>query len=157
VTRKRISYENHTVNDVTDSPRLWEGKDPVRPELPRGFRVSSGRKVFALVDDSDFYAAFLCLARTLEVPYDIESLDTLSCVDGPIAVPYTVWSYQAGAGKEIVKRVISMAKTKPSIRRVVTLSPITKMARRFHVKNNAKEYRVNATTVNFEYGMDLGD
>jgi hypothetical protein len=151
VVRKKVSYEYHRVIDVTEKPQLWEGKDPVRPELSQDFRSSSGRKVFALVDKEKFYAAFLCLARTTEVPQDTESLERLSCNDGAIAVPYSVWSYQAGAGKEIVDRVVSLAKKDPSIRRVVTLSPITKMAERFHLKNNAKEYRVNTTTINFEY------
>lgn len=151
MSRRRISYEQHAIIDVTDKPHLWQGEDPVRPELSTRFRVSSGRKVFALVDNNDFYAAFLCLARTTAVPHDVNSLDRLSCNNGTIAVPYTVWSYQAGAGKEIVERVISMARSDSSIKRIVTLSPITKMARRFHIKNNAKEYRVNATTINFEY------
>jgi len=151
MTRRRIGYEHHTIIDVTNKPHLWEEKDPVRPELSNTFRVSSGRKVFALTDDNDSCVAFLCLARTTEVPYDIDSLVKLSCSNGAIAVPYTVWSYQAGAGKEIVDRVISMARADSSIKRVVTLSPLTKIAKRFHIKNNAKEYRVNTTTINFEY------
>jgi hypothetical protein len=146
-----ISYDQYSVADVTDKPHLWQGEDPVRPELSTDFRVSVGRKVFALVDNNNFYAAFLCLARTTDVPHNTDSLSRLSHKNGAIAVPYTVWSYQAGAGKEIVSRVVSMAKADSSIERVVTLSPITRMAKRFHIKNNAKEYRENPTSINFEY------
>ena len=39
--------------------------------------------------------------------------------------------------------------------RLVTLSPMTDMARRFHTKNGAKELRVNKDTVNYEY--DIGN
>jgi len=153
VDRRKVNYENYTIADVTNKPHIWKEKDPVRPELSEEFRVSSGRKVFALVSKDNFYVAFLCLARTIDVPKDTKSLDSLSSFDGPIAVPYTVWSYKAGAGKEIVSRIISAARLDPSIKRVVTLSPITEVARRFHIKNNAREYRKNSTTVNFEYEM----
>ena len=39
----------------------------------------------------------------------------------------------------------------PRIKRFVTLSPKTEMARRFHIKNGAVVFRENADTVNYEY------
>ena len=39
----------------------------------------------------------------------------------------------------------------PHIKRFVTLSPKTEMAKKFHLRNGATELQENETTVNFEY------
>ena len=39
--------------------------------------------------------------------------------------------------------------------RLVTLSPLTDMARNFHLKNGAKELQVNEKSQNFEYDISL--
>lgn len=155
MSRNIFNYSLYSIVDVTDSADLWEGKDPVRPWLSSHFRVSSGRKVYSLKNKDD-YAAFLCLARTTEVPEDEVDLKKLSCPNGKIAVPYTVWSYKAGAGKEIVNRVLDIANNDPSIDRVVTLSPVTAMAKRFHLKNGAIELKRSIASVNFEYKKSGG-
>jgi hypothetical protein len=41
--------------------------------------------------------------------------------------------------------------SKPNIKRFVTLSPKTQMAKRFHLKNGAVTFRENDLTVNYEY------
>ena len=41
----------------------------------------------------------------------------------------------------------------PHITRLVTLSPPTALARRFHIKNGARELQINRDTVNFEYDL----
>lgn len=137
---------------VTDNPVLWIDQDPVRPELDVDFKTAQGRGVFGLVGEDEKWKAFMCYARTFLIPRNIEELDTLTSEDGNIIIPYTVWSNEKGAGKEIINQVLQFIKNiEHNIDRVVTLSPLTKMARKFHLRNNAKEFRVNETTVNFEY------
>ena len=48
-----------------------------------------------------------------------------------------------------------MVKKSSNLNRLVTLSPLTDMARNFHLKNGAKELQVNETTQNFEYDIEL--
>lgn len=146
----RVSYKNFIVSDVSNYPELWQNKDPVRPHLSDSFRTNKGRVVLSLHNGST-YAAFLCLAKTIKVPVDEEKLDEYSDSSGHIGVPYSVWSYMPGAGKTLVNRVINMAEEKYGIKRVVTLSPKTAMAKRFHLKNGAKELSLNKDSVNFEY------
>ena len=43
------------------------------------------------------------------------------------------------------------------LNRLITLSPLTDMARNFHIKNGAKELQVNKMTQNFEYDIALED
>ena len=48
-----------------------------------------------------------------------------------------------------------MVKKSNHLNRLVTLSPLTDMARNFHLKNGAKELQVNETSQNFEYDIEL--
>ena len=145
---------NYTLENVTCQPSLWESSDPVRPELDVEFKTSLGRGVFGLKGSDGKWKAFLCFARTFLIPKDVQELDQLTRIDGNIIVPYTVWSHEKGAGRTIINQVLSrISNTDMGVDRVVTLSPLTEMARKFHLRNNATEFRINSTTVNFEYAV----
>ena len=146
-----MKYELDT---VTERPELWCNEDPVRPELGADFKTKPGRGVFGL-RKGETYVAFLCYALTTGVPKNVTQLDFMTAKDGPVAVPYTVWSREKGAGKRIVRKVIENVRDTGMAERVVTLSPLTEMARRFHLRNGAKELQVNEDTVNFEYQVKV--
>jgi len=78
-------------------------------------------------------------------------------VQGTIAIAYTVWAKKKGGGKHMVNEVYKMIKESNHLSRLVTLSPLTDMARKFHLKNGAKEVQVNLTTQNFEYDIELSE
>ena len=139
-------------------------EDPVRPELDNKFRTSLGRKIFGLKHGKDIIAT-MCFAFTHEIPKTIEELDLMSKdamiqsmhragIQGDIAVAYTVWSKKKGGGKRIVQEVFKMVKKSNHLNRLVTLSPLTDMARKFHLRNGAKELQVNKTSQNFEYTIE---
>ena len=129
-------------------------EDPVRPELTVEFRTSPGRTIYALLNDQGERAATICVAYTKMVPTSTKELDKFTDPDGHIAVAYTVWSKERGAGRLIVNQLIAHARKQDQITRVVTLSPLTDMARSFHIRNGAAELQVNSTTQNFEYEID---
>ena len=147
------SIPNYILEDVTSRQDLWHRGDPVRPELNADFKTKKGRYVFGLLNDNGSYDAFVCCALTVDVPIDIMGLSRLTNVLGRVAVPYTVWSHQRGAGKTIIKKLINFVRENDLADRVVTLSPKTEMARRFHLKNSALVFRDNVATVNFEYKL----
>jgi hypothetical protein len=106
--------------------------------------------------------AIMCFAYTNEVPRSVEELDKFSHDaflqsamrdqnNGQIAIAYTVWSKKKGGGKLIVKEVFKKIKKSNHLNRLVTLSPLTEMATKFHSKNGAKLLQVNEDTQNFEY------
>jgi hypothetical protein len=70
---------------------------------------------------------------------------------GQIAIAYTVWSKKKGGGKLIVKEVFKKIKKSNHLNRLITLSPLTEMATKFHSNNGAKLIQINETTQNFEY------
>jgi len=136
-------------------------KDPVRPELDIKFRTSHGRKIYGLKHGEDIMAV-MCFAFTNQVPKTVEEMDALSKdaamqavhragVQGSIAIAYTVWSLKKGGGKMIVKEVYNMIKQSNHLNRLVTLSPLTKMAEKFHLRNGARLIQKNESTQNFEY------
>ena len=136
-------------------------EDPVRPELDNKFRTSYGRKIYGVKYKEQIHAV-MCFAFTNEIPKSVEDLDKLSKDAflqsalrdqkvGKIAIAYTVWSKKKGGGKLIVKEVFKMIKKSNHLNRLVTLSPLTEMATKFHLRNKAKLISVNETTQNFEY------
>ena len=129
--------------------------DPVRPELDLEFRLGTGRTVYALTEDGEYKAA-ICLAYCNDVPTTVKELDKLSqaTINGThssIAVAYTVWSKKPRAGRKIIMDLIEIIKKDDTIRRVVTLSPKTAMAKKFHLNNGAFVLQLNTETDNYEY------
>ena len=136
-------------------------EDPIRPELDNEFRTSFGRKIYGVKYKGEIHAV-MCFAFTNEIPKDVKELDLFSRDAflqsatrdqkvGKIAIAYTVWSKKKGGGKLIVKEVYKKIKKSNHLNRLVTLSPLTEMAKKFHLRNKAKLFRVNETTQNFEY------
>ncbi len=136
-------------------------EDPVRPELDLDFRVSYGRKIYGVKYKREI-CAIMCFGFTNEIPRNVKELDLMTRDAylqsatrdqnvGKIAIAYTIWSKKKGGGKLIVKEVFKKIKKTNHLNRLVTLSPLTEMARNFHLRNGAVELRVNKETQNFEY------
>jgi hypothetical protein len=148
-----ISTNMLSIINETSHPLLEYIKDdPVRPELSREFRVTDNRFVTALVETDP--RAMLCVSLHNFVPTTVEELQQ-SSRDPSVAIFYTIWSYSPGAAVQLLRETVEyLRQTYPNIKRLVTLSPPTPMAKRFHLKNGAQVFRINETTVNYEY-LDL--
>jgi len=136
-------------------------EDPVRPELDVIFRRSYGRKIFGVEYNKEI-CAIMCFGFTNEIPKTVKELDLMTRDAylksaqrdqniGQIAIAYTIWSKKKGGGKLIVKEIFKMIKKSNHLNRLITLSPLTEMARNFHLNNGAIELQVNEETQNFEY------
>ncbi len=70
------------------------------------------------------------------------------------AVFYTIWSYQKGAGRNLIVDASEwITANRPTIKNLVTLSPKTEMAERFHIRNGAVKWRENEDSVNYAYQL----
>ena len=136
-------------------------EDPVRPELDVVFRRSYGRKIYGVKYKKEI-CAIMCFGFTNDIPKTVKELDLMTRDAylksaqrdqnvGKIAIAYTIWSKKKGGGKLIVKEVFKMIKKSNHLNRLITLSPLTEMARNFHLNNGAIELQVNKETQNFEY------
>ena len=147
--------------ELVELKKCNTNEDPVRPELDNIFRRSYGRKIFGVKYGGEIHAV-MCFAYTNQIPKSVDELDKFSHDAflqsaqrdqkvGQIAIAYTVWSKKKGGGKLIVKEVFKKIKKSNHLNRLVTLSPLTEMARKFHLSNGAVQIQVNETTQNFEY------
>ena len=130
--------------------------DPVRPNLNPKFRLTENRVNFLLTQDFTKPSAIICVAFTKDIPKTEKQLEMYSInklsVNYDKAIFYTIWSYSKGSGKDILfNTVFWLKKNKPEIKRYITMSPKTEMARNFHLKNGAYELKSNRETINFEY------
>ena len=140
----------HTITSISDDLATLIKDDPVRPEIPLSDRVNSNSRIYML-KDGDQTLAVTCVKFLETIPSAVDDLVIL-IGSATTAVFYTIWSYTAGAGRElIVAAQRSIESEFPEIKTYVTLSPKTEMARRFHLKNGARELRENVDTINYIY------
>ena len=123
--------------------------DPVRPSLSYAFRKSVGEIFYIGEDKPD---AIVCVAFTTDIPKTVRELALYSHPQGDNCIAYTVWSYTKGAGRDIINELRNYAWDN-KFHRLVTLSPKTEMARKFHLRNGAFTLSENQETDNYEYEL----
>lgn len=125
--------------------------DPVRPHIPFEKRMGNGRTVVVLEEDGEI-GAVVCTALVNTMPTTEEELFQYADPMGDILVAYTVWSYKKGSGRRIINMLRNSAMDE-NCSQLITLSPKTEMAERFHTSNGAKCISRNESSNNFEYDL----
>ena len=141
----------HLIKTLTDKFFELLSEDPVRPNIPHVDRVGENKDIFVYRDEKDSVKAITCVSYQSSIPTkESELFEQTNEAD--TAVFYTIWSYAPGAGRKLIFDAVSHIKeNNERIKRFVTLSPKTELAKRFHLKNGAIVYRENDETVNYEY------
>jgi hypothetical protein len=140
----------HTITTITEDLENLIKDDPVRPEIPMSDRINGNSRIYML-KDGDQTQAVTCVKFLESIPAAVDDMVALAG-SATTAVFYTIWSYTAGAGRSLIQEAQKSIEAEfPDISTYVTLSPKTEMARRFHLKNGARELRENSTTVNYIY------
>lgn len=128
--------------------------DPVRPEIPIDHRINEDAEIYALWNETEL-GSVTCICYTEGIPGSVEEMYSLCSPFMDTVVFYTIWSYTKGSGRELILQASDYIKSQfPSIKNVVTLSPKTEMARKFHISNGAWVYRDNPDTINYAYHLD---
>lgn len=141
----------HIITDLNDPLLTFIKDDPVRPEILAEQRVNESSEIFVLLGDHQEPLAITCVRYMTSVPSTVQDL-WLATDDPTHAVFYTIWSYQAGAGRKLIQQAQAHIKQAlPKVTTYITLSPKTELARRFHLKNGASVHRENEGTVNYLY------
>ena len=135
----------------TDDPLTKVIKDdPVRPHIPLDQRINDAAEILILKAGEEVLAA-TCMQWLQDIPENEQDLIDMA-KDKQVAVFYTIWSYSPGAGQSLIKAAAEwLLKDYPTLQAIVTLSPPTAMAERFHLKNGASVHRTNETSVNYKY------
>jgi len=140
----------HLITTLADKYIDYIKDDPVRPEIPKEFRVEKNRFIAALVENGK-PQSMVCISLHDFIPAEVG--DLYQTVDRPTtAVFYTIWSYKAGSGAELLRQTVkNIYEQWPDVRIFVTLSPKTELAKKFHLRNGAIVWRENNLTVNYRY------
>ena len=147
--------------------------DPVRPAL---FEHNEARfhgpfRVFAEVDDaSEEVQAVVCVVLSAFIVTEEDDLLMLAngdffmeTEDGvdvthaepTVACPYSIWSYKKGAGRQLISSLIEFVSVAyPAVGSVVTMSPKSDGALKFHTNNGAEMLSVNEDTINYLYEIE---
>jgi hypothetical protein len=143
--------ELHHIKDINDPLTRVVKDDPVRPHIPLEQRINDAAEILLLKAGEEILAA-TCMQWLKDIPEDEQDLIDLD-KDKRVAVFYTIWSYSPGAGQQLIKAAAEwlLKDYSDSVKAIVTLSPQTELAKRFHLKNGAKVHRQNPTSVNYEY------
>lgn len=138
------------INQFTDQIKNVIENDPVRPNIPIEKRLGKNKDIFSIWENNSI-SAITCLSYLNFIPINENELFDENCAP-QIAVFYTIWSYQKGAGRQLILESVDyLYKNFTNIKRFVTLSPQNEMARNFHIKNGAFLLNYNSNTVNYEY------
>lgn len=154
---KYVYYKNnsimlHIINSRSDPLCALIKDDPVRPEIDLEFRVSDVSEIIVSQDEYGKPMAVVCVLYRDSVPRSREELLEFASYQPTVAVFYTIWSYVPGAGRRLIVSARSyIQSSRSSIKKYVTLSPPTEMARVFHLRNGAQILSVNADSVNYSY------
>lgn len=140
----------HVITELSDPLTRLIKDDPVRPDISVAERIGPNREILVqMIDETP--VAVVCICYQNMIPVCVADLIAAD-VDPEVAVFYTIWSYKPGAGRRLIFSAREhILNNKSTVRRFVTLSPPTEMARKFHLHNGAIELRNNLSTVNYEY------
>lgn len=142
--------ELHRITDLTDPLVRIIKDDPVRPHIPLEQRINDAAEILILKAGEEILAA-TCMQWLKDIPKDEQDLIDID-KDKNVAVFYTIWSYSPGAGASLIRQAADwILKEYTDVKDIVTLSPQTEMAKRFHHKNGATTFRENETSVNYHY------
>ena len=151
ITHPQENKMLHVIKSITDPLISLIKDDPVRPEISAETRVSGNREILTLLDEAKNPVAVVCVAFCDYIPDSVDAL-LKEHLNPSTAIFYTIWSYSAGAGKDLLFEAKKYIQNNyQNVNRYVTLSPQSEMAKRFHLKNGAEIYRENSDTVNYEY------
>ena len=131
-----------------DHVRTYIENDSVRPHIDAETRLAPGREMYH-IDEK----AFICLAFVDKVP--VSEIEVFGSKVGNIAVAYTVWSLKKGLGRKIIFETQKHIQDTFRFSRLVTLSPKTEMAKKFHLSNGATLLQESEHSYNFEYDIKL--
>jgi len=150
--------------------------DPVRAKLFKNnsVRFEDPFHVYAEVnDETGEIAAVVCVIICKFVPQDERQLKFIAAGKlteiekrlaergavhgelGTVLCPYSIWSYQRGHGRKLISNLLEATPIMhPEVDAVITMSPHTHTAMKFHLSNGAGIFSYNEETVNYEYEVE---
>ncbi len=142
------------INTCTEWISKIKKDGPARPHLTADYRINEVAEMFGLYDDKEYLGSVCCVRYTDGIPNSVNDMTERSSMFSDTAVFYTIWSYSKGSGRQLIIDASNwITENRPQIKNLVTLSPTTEMAERFHLRNGAVKWRINEDSVNYAYQL----
>lgn len=139
----------YRIQSIEDIFVKYIADDPVRPNISYSNRIGQFKDVF-LLEELGKIKAMACVSYQDNIPKLENELFMSS--EPKVAVFYSIWSYEKGYGQKLILQSLNYIRQNfKEITMVLTLSPKTEMARKFHLNNGAIVFRDNDETVNYQY------
>lgn len=124
--------------------------DPVRPEISAEFRCNWPYSCVFVLGQVSEPLAVLCCSFKESVPSSMDQLLYSSSV-GSNAIFYSVWSYNRGSGRSVIKLAQDWIRKNCSVTGFYTYSPVGQQVRNFHLGLGASVFRENFDSINYSY------
>jgi len=107
------------------------------------------------VPQDEYQLKLIAMGKTKQIEEQLKEREELHGALGTVLCPYSIWSYQKGHGKKLINNLLEAAPVMhPEIDAVITMSPHTDTALRFHMRNGAAIFSTNTKCVNYEYEVE---
>jgi hypothetical protein len=104
------------------------------------------------VPQDEYQLKFIAMGKTKQIEEHLKEREAIHGELGTVLCPYSIWSYQRGHGRKLINNLLEATPIMhPEVDAVITMSPHTHTAMKFHLSNGAGIFSSNEKTVNYEY------
>ena len=104
------------------------------------------------VPQDEYQIKLVAMGKTKQIEEQLKEREEMHGELGVVLCPYSIWSYQRGHGRKLINNLLEAAPIlHPEVDAVITMSPHTDTALRFHLNNGAGIFSTNDACVNYEY------
>ena len=108
--------------------------------------------VCKFVPQDEYQIKLVAMGKTKQIEEQLKEREEMHGELGVVLCPYSIWSYQRGHGRKLINNLLEAAPIlHPEVDAVITMSPHTDTALRFHLNNGAGIFSTNDACVNYEY------
>jgi hypothetical protein len=104
------------------------------------------------VPQDEYQLKLIAMGKVTQIEEKLAEREEMYGELGTVLCPYSIWSYQKGHGRKLINNLLEAAPIMhPEVDAVITMSPHTHTAMKFHLSNGAGIFSSNEKTVNYEY------
>jgi hypothetical protein len=110
--------------------------------------------VCKFVPQDEYQIKLVAMGKTKQIEEQLKEREETHGELGVVLCPYSIWSYQRGHGRNLINNLLEAVPIlHPEADALITMSPHTKTALKFHVGNGAVIVGHGEGSVNYEYDI----
>jgi len=107
------------------------------------------------VPQDEYQLKLIAMGKVTQIEEKLAEREEMYGELGTVLCPYSIWSYQKGHGRQLINNLLEATPVMhPEVDAVITMSPHTHTAMKFHLSNGAGIFSSNEKTVNYEYEVE---